>query len=136
MKTNAKKFFHRGLIFGGFGPIVAAIVYLCISCFEDISLGAPEFFTITVSTYLLAFIHAGASIFNQIEEWHLAKSTGIHFLFLYVAYVLCYIINSWIPFDITIILIFTAIFLAVYLVIWLTVYLITLTTAKRFNQKL
>ena len=30
MNKYVKEFFKRGLIFSGFGPIVAGIVYLCI----------------------------------------------------------------------------------------------------------
>ena len=69
-----------------------------------------------ITTYLLAFIHAGASIFNQIEDWPIMKSLLCHFLTLYFAYILCYLINSWIDFNFIAILIFTAVFIAIYFV--------------------
>ena len=88
-----------------------------------------------LSTYLLAFVHAGASIFNQIEHWPIAKSLLCHFGCLYLAYLLCYVVNRWIAFDLTMMLIFTAIFVAIYLVIWLIVYAIIKITEKSLIPK-
>lgn len=136
MKKYVKDFCLRGLIFGGFGPIVAGIVYMCISYFEDVALGGADFFIIIISTYLLAFVHAGASIFNQIEHWSVAKSIGCHFSVLYIAYVICYLVNRWMPFDWRVIAVFTGIFVAVYLVIWFTIYVIVRGTARKLNSKI
>ena len=135
MKKYLKEFVLRGLVFSGFGPIIAGIIYFSISLSVDgFSLNGKQVFVAIVSTYLLAFVQAGASIFNQIERWSIGKSALIHFSVIYVAYVLCYIMNSWIPFDWTVILIFTAIFALVYFVIWLTVYLIVRKTSREFNK--
>lgn len=131
-----KEFLKRGMAFGGFGPIVCAVVLLIISGFAEVELDAAGFAVAVISTYLLAFVQAGASVFNQIEEWSLPKSVGLHFICLYAVYVLTYLINSWIPFEWAVIGIFTAIFAAVYLVIWLTVYFIVRATAKRLNKKI
>lgn len=137
MNKYVKAFFHRGLIFGGFGPIVTAIVYFVISLFiEDLSLSATEVLTATVSTYVLAFIHAGASVFNQIDDWPTAKSLLFHLASLYVAYSLCYIANSWIPFEPMVLLIFTLIFMAVYFVVWIIVVLSIKAFTKKINAKL
>ncbi len=137
MNKYLKEFLHRGMAFGGFGPIIAGIVYLILSyTLEGFSLSGLEVFTAIASTYLLAFIQAGASVFNQIEDWPLAKSLLCHFATLYVAYVGCYLLNSWIPFDVTVLLIFTAIFAVAYFVIWITVYLAVRATSKKMNQKL
>lgn len=132
-----KDFFLRGLMFGGFGPIITGIVYLVLQIsLKNFTLSGVEIFTAIVSTYLLAFVHAGASVFNQIESWSLAKSTLCHFGLLYIAYVLCYVINSWIPFEPLVLGIFTAIFVVGYTVVWLTVYICVRATAKRLNQGL
>lgn len=131
-----KDFLLRGLIFGGFGPIVFGIIYLFISLDEVTPFTGIDIFCAILSTYLLAFIHAGASVFNQIEEWSLAKSTGVHFLTLYVIYIVCYLINRWIPFNWAVIGIFTGIFAGLYLIIWLIVYLIVKKTTKQMNIKL
>ena len=116
MNKYVKCFLHRGLIFGGFGPIVTAVIYFILSfCIEDFTVGGTEFFTAVISTYVLAFAHAGASIFNQIESWPIAKSLLFHFGSLYLAYTLCYVINSWVEFKLLALLIFTLVFIAVYL---------------------
>ena len=128
-------FLHRGLIFGGFGPLVMGVVYLIISlCVEDFSLGGSEVFIAILSTYLLAFVHAGASVFNQIEEWPIAKSLFFHFGSLYLAYSLCYIVNAWIPFNIFALIIFTLIFVLAYFIIWGVVYICVKKTGKRLNS--
>lgn len=132
-----RDFFLRGLLFGGFGPVIAGIVYLILHfTLKDLALTGLQVFTVIVSTYLLAFIHAGASVFNQIESWPLAKSILCHFGLLYVAYVLCYVINSWIPFEPLVLGIFTAIFAVGYAVIWLIVYISIRVTVKQLNRSL
>ena len=137
MNTYLKSFLHRGLVFGGFGPIVCAIVFFIISLtVEDFSLDGGTILLAVVSTYLLAFIQAGVSVFNQIEEWPLAKSLLLHFLTLFVSYSACYLVNSWIPFEPMVIAIFAAVFVLTYLVIWLTVYAIVRATGKALNEKL
>lgn len=137
MNKYVKDFFHRGLIFGGLGPIVLGIVLLAIDCtIGNVSLTAKDYLIATASIYLLAFVQAGATIFNQIEHWPLSKSILCHFCVLYLAYSICYIINSWIPFEPKVILIFTAIFAGGYFVTWFTVYLIVKRTSKKLNKKL
>jgi hypothetical protein len=136
MKQYVLKFLHRGLMFGGFGPIILGIIYYMLSLtITDFSLSGDEIAIAIGSIYLLAFIHAGASVFNQIEEWPIAKSLLIHFATLYIAYVGCYLLNSWIPFDVKVILIFTAIFAVSYLVIWLSVFFAVRGTSRRLNEK-
>lgn len=135
MKNHyVRAFFHRGLLFGGFGPIVMAIVYLILSyTLPHFALSGGEVFTAVVSTYLLAFIQAGASVFNQIEHWSLGRSLACHLGTLYAAYCGCYLLNTWIPFEPAVLLIFTGIFVVSYLVIWLTVYLCVKAVSKRLN---
>ena len=136
-KTPVRDFFLRGLLFSGFGPIIAGIVYLVLHyVLEDFALTGVEVFTAILSTYLLTFVHAGASVFNQIESWPMAKSTLCHFGVLYIAYILCYIVNSWIPFEPAVLGIFTAIFAVGYAVIWLAVYVSIRVTVKRLNRSL
>ena len=137
MNKYLKSFLLRGLIFGGFGPVILGIIYFCISIFHhEIIFGGTEILLGIISVYILAFVHAGASIFNQIEEWGLNKSIAFHFGTLYLAYSLCYLINSWIPFDIKVFGIFTAIFIGVYFVIWTIVYLCVRNASKKLNAKL
>ncbi len=137
MNRYLKAFLHRGLMFGGFGPIVLAIVYFALSrALTDFSLSGAEVLLGTVSVYLLAFVQAGATVFNQIEDWSVPKALLCHFSVLYAAYAQCYILNSWIPFKAEVLLIFTAIFVGLYFVIWVTVYLSVKATSRKFNANL
>lgn len=137
MKTYLKTFLLRGMLFGGFGPIVVGIVYAILQqTLDDFTLTGVQVLTSIVSTYLLAFLQAGATVFNQIEHWPLAKSLFFHFTTLYFAYTLCYIGNSWIPFDPTVLLIFTAIFISGYFLIWGIVFFSIKTVGKRMTEKL
>ncbi|MBQ2735785.1 MAG: DUF3021 domain-containing protein [Clostridia bacterium] len=137
MNRYVKSFLHRGLMFGGFGPIVAGVVYWILShSLEDFSLGGGEVFLAILSTYLLAFVQAGASVFPQMEEWPLAKSLFCHFGLLYLAYIGCYLLNAWIPFEWSVVFIFSAIFAVLYFVIWFSVYLSVKETKKFLNERL
>ena len=137
MNKYVKNYLQRGIAFGGFGPIVAGLVFwvLQLSGVGVVLSGAQVLIAI-VSTYVLAFVQAGASVFNQIEEWPLAKSMGLHFLSLYIVYVGCYLVNRWIPFAWQVIAVFTGIFILVYLAIWLTVYLIIKSVSKKLNKNI
>lgn len=137
MNSYVKEFLRRGMMFSGFGPIIAGIVYFCISfSIDNFTLTSSEVLIAIMSTYLVAFLQAGASVFNQIDHWPLIKSMFFHFFTIYVAYVGCYLVNSWIPFDPTFILIFTSIFVGIYLLIWFTVYICVKSTSKKLNSKL
>ena len=137
MNKYLKEFLHRGLMFGGFGPIVLAIVYCFLEhSIPNLSVTGTNAALAIISVYLIAFVQAGATVFNQIEHWPVMKGLLFHFLSLYAVYVLCYLINSWIPFKAEIIVIFTAIFVAVYAAIWIIVYLSTKGVSKKFNSNL
>ena len=137
MNKYFKEFLHRGMLFGGFGPIILGIIYAILQkTLSDFSLTGTEVLLGIVSIYLLAFIHAGASVFNGIEHWSLPKSLLCHFATLFAAYSLCYVLNSWIPFEPAVLLIFSIIFIIAYFAIWFTVYFIIKLTAKRINSKL
>jgi hypothetical protein len=137
MNKYLKSFLQRGIAFAGFGPIITSIVFLFTSySVENFSLNAKQIFIAMISTYILAFVHAGVSVFNQIESWSISKSLFCHLGSLYLVYILCYLVNSWIPFDINVILIFTAIFVATYFIIWLSVYFVVRSTSKKINSNL
>lgn len=137
MNKYLKEFLHRGLMFGGFGPIIVGIVYAILqNSIDSFSLNGAEVLIAVVSTYLLAFVQAGASIFNQIEHWSLPKSILCHFSLLFLAYIGCYLVNSWIPFDINVVFIFAAIFVVVYIAVWLTVFISVKLITKKLNAKI
>lgn len=137
MNKYLKEFLFRGLIFGGFGPILLGIIYWILSyTISGFSIQGGEACLGIVSIYFLAFIQAGASVFNQIEEWGIGKSLLFHFLTLFIAYSGCYIINTWIPFEPMVLLIFAAIFIVVYFAVWFTVYFIGRATRNKLNRRL
>ena len=137
MNKYFKEFLHRGLMFGGFGPIIVAIIYFILSYkIKNFTLSGAEMFVAIVSIYLLAFVHAGSSVFNQVEHWSIMKGMFCQLVTLYITYVGCYLINSWIPFDFLVILIFTAIFVVTYFAIWVIVYLCVKGNAKKLTEKI
>ena len=137
IKNPVKEFFLRGLIFAGGGPIIVGIVYLILQyALEDFSLSGTQVFVAILSTYLLTFVHAGSGVFHQIESWSLGKSALCQLGLLYLCYTVCYVMNSWIPFEPIALAIFTAIFVGGYGVIWLAVYLSVNATVRRLNKKL
>ena len=137
MNRYLKKFLIRGLIFGGFGPIILAIIYFIIGFTVDaFSLTGSEVFAAIISTYILAFIQAGCSVFNQIEDWPPMKSLFFHFTLLYLAYTGCYVFNSWIEFNAIALLIFTLIFIAIYFATYAVVVICIKATKRRLNEKL
>ena len=138
MNKYLKEFIKRGVAFSGLGPIVLGIVLAIISaCTEGgITLSGGEILLGVTSTYLLAFLQAGATVFNQIEEWSIAKSLFCHLGTVYIAYLLAYLMNSWIPHDITVVLIFTAIFAVCFFAIWLTVFLLVRAASRKMTDRL
>ncbi len=136
-QTPVKDFFLRGFVFGGLGPVILGIVYLVLHfTLDDLTLTGDEVFLGILSIYLLAFVHAGASVFYQIESWSLGKSVLFHFSLLYVAYVLCYVLNDWLPFDLLSLGIFTAVFAGGYALILLVISVSIRMTVRRLNKQL
>ena len=136
MNKYMKEFLHRGLMFGGFGPIVAGVIYAVVEkTAPDFSLGGIQMLVVIISTYMIAFVQAGASVFNHIERWPIAKTLFCHFGLIYLVYVVGYIVNAWIPFELSAVGIFTAIFAVVYVIVWLTVYLIVKSAEKKLNAR-
>ena len=135
MKMNkyVKEFLHRGLMFSGLGCIIAAII---ISTETGILHDGKAVLTAIVSTYFLAFIHAGTSVFHTVENWSAVKSAFFQLLTLYVSYLVCYLVNSWLTFNVSIVGVFTLIFVALYLLVWLIVYFSIKATSKKLNKNL
>lgn len=135
MNRYVKEFLRRGMMFGGFGPIIAGMIYLILEqTLPEFSLNGGEVCMGIVSTYVLAFLQAGASVFQQIDTWSPLRSLLCHCSVLYVAYVSCYLINTWIPFEPTVVLLFTAIFLVLYLLIYAIVVVSTRLISRKLNK--
>ncbi len=135
MKMNkyVKEFIHRGLMFSGLGCIIAAII---MSSEPSLMNSGKAVLTAIVSTYFLAFIHAGSTVFHMIESWSAVKSAFFQLLTLYVSYLTCYLANSWLNFNMVVVGIFTLVFVVVYAAVWLTVYISIKTVSKKMNKQL
>ena len=125
MKRLFKKFALRGLVFSGFGPVIYAIVMLCIDLSNVNSLqNGLEVFKGVLSTYLLAFICAGASVIWEEEKLGLGFAILIHGSLLYVCYLITYLVNSWIKMSLKEVGIFSIIFISGYLLVWIIIFII------------
>lgn len=137
MNKYIKTFLLRGMAFAGFGPIVVGIIWLILEkTVSDFSLSGSQALLGILSTYIMAFVQAGATVFNQIEHWPVPKSALCHFVLLYAVYTFFYVSNSWIPFEPMVILIFSAVFTLGFFVIWATVYFSVKTASKKMNSRL
>ena len=124
-------------MFAGFGPIVLGVIFFILSkTLNGFYVSGGQILLGIISTYILAFVQAGATVFNQIEHWGIGKSLLCHLSTLYVAYSICYVINTWIPFEPKMLLLFTVIFMVIYFVVWGIVYFTIKATSKKFNAKL
>lgn len=130
-------FLHRGMLFGGFGPIVLGIVYLILGLSIDgFAVTGREACLGIVSTYLIAFVHAGTSVFHEVEHWSIPRWMLYQLGALYLVYTLVYLINDWIPFDPLVLLLYTLGFVLLYLLICLTVILSVKRDERRLNESL
>lgn len=137
MNKYVKQFLIRGLLFGGFGPIIAGLVFMIIGFTgTNLNLKGWQIFLAIVTSYLLAYISAGASVFEQIEEWSIVKSMLIHCVTIYSIYLITYLVNSWIPLKWEVILVFSLGVIGGFMLIWLIVYLINKRCSKSLNKKL
>ena len=135
MKMNkyVKEFLHRGLMFSGFGPVIYGIIAL----FEPAAIKDGKTVLVAiVSTYILAFLQAGVSVYNMVESWSLIKIAFLRLAALYVIYLSCYLLNSWLPFDVMNIVWFSVIFVLIYVCVWFIVYFSVRKTSKTLNKNL
>lgn len=137
MKKYVLEFLKRGLMAASGGPVILAIIYGILGATgASASLSPGEVCTGILTVTVMAFIAAGASVVYQIERLPLLPATLIHTGVLYLDYLLVYLLNNWIPRDLTGIGVFTAIYFAGYAVIWLSILLSIKANTRRINRKL
>jgi uncharacterized protein YacL len=137
MKKHILGFFHRGLVACGFGPIVLAVLYLILQHQHDLqTLSVSQVCTGIFSLSALAFIAGGMNVLYQIERLPLMMAILIHGSVLYVSYLVTYLINNWLAFGGTPILVFSVIFIVCYLLIWAVIYSMTKRNTKKINALL
>jgi len=135
MKKHVMAFCKRGLIAAWGGPVIMAIVWLCLK-----SAGVVETLTVDqavlgiISTTVMAFVAAGISIVYHIETLPKSMAALIQMAVLYIDYMGIYLLNGWLPVER--IGAFTLIFIAAFAVIWLIIYLSIRMKVNRINQKM
>lgn len=135
MKKMMKEFIFRGLIAAGFGPIVYGIVIFIIeTCGVNAMQDGSMILKAILSTYMMAFICAGASIIWQNERLGLGYSALIHGTVIYISYLITYLLNGWLAHDK--IGQFSIIFISGYIIIWLIIFITEKLKAKKLNQQL
>lgn len=135
MKKHFRNFCVRGMTFAWTGPVIRAVVWLCLERAGIVSmLTVNEAVLGIVSSAIMAFVAAGISIVYQIENIPKAFAGLIQCAVLYIDYLGIYIINGWIPTDR--IWVFTLIFLAVFVIVWSSIYIPIHIRVKKINRTL
>ena len=137
MKKYGLEFVKRGLMAASGGPVILAIVYGVIGASGQASSFTPEEVCRGILTVtLMAFIAAGITVVYQMEHLPLASAIAIHAGGLYLDYLMIYLLNSWIPRDLTAIVFFTAIFAVGYALVWVCIYCSIKAKPDRINKTL
>ena len=137
MKKFFEDFFRRGLIACGFGPIVLAVLYLILHYKGLIdTLTVNQICTAIFSITALAFTAGGMNAVYHIERLPLMSAILIHGIILYFSYLGAYLLNDWIEWGTTPILVFSGIFVVGYLAVWAIIYCVTKRNTKKLNEML
>ena len=137
MKKLVSEFFRRGLIACGLGPLVLAIFYLILQQKNAVEMLTPKEVALGIfSLSALAFVAGGLNVLYQIERLPLMVAILIHGSVLYASYLVTYLLNGWLEWGTTPILVFSGIFIFGYLVIWVLIYSSARRRTKSLNVKL
>jgi len=137
MKKTAMEFCRRGFMACGFGPMVLAVLYLILG-----RQGAVEMLTVDqvctgiFSLSALAFVVGGMNVIYQMERLPLMAAILLHGCVLYISYLLTYLLNGWLEWGVTPILVFSGIFVFGYLAIWAVIYSVIRRRTARVNEML
>lgn len=135
MKKYILDFARRGIVACGFGPLVLAILYLILQ-----RQGLVEYLTVDqvccgiFSLTALAFVAGGMNAVYQIERLPLMVAILIHGCVLYVSYLVTYLLNNWLEWGMTPVLVFTGIFVVSFLAIWAVICSVIKRKTDRIND--
>ena len=118
MRSFLKAFAQRGLCAAAGGPVVMAIVYLCLH-----AAGAVESID-------------AVKVIYKVERLPLAAAAMIQLAVLYADYILIYLFNGWLKNSAFAIGIFTGIFIVGYAVIWCIILLVNRHKVAEMNRKM
>ena len=132
VKKYVLEFVRRGLIACGFGPSVLVILYLVLQHHAALeTLTVQEVCLGIVSLSALAFIAGGMNVIYQ-----MMVAILIHGGVLYLGYLGTYLLNGWLEWGQTPILVFSGIFAVGYLVIWAIIYAVLRRNTATLNEQL
>lgn len=133
MKKFLKDFCKRGMAFAWGGPVIMAIIWLCLQASGTVSeLTVNQVALGIFSTTIMAFIAAGISVVYQMENLPKPFAVLIQASVLYIDYMGIYLLNGWLPTDK--IGMFTLIFVAAFAVIWVCIYIPTRIKVAKMNK--
>lgn len=137
MKRFVWDFFRRGWMACGFGPLVLAVIYLILE-----HQGVAQTLTVRevclgiFSLSVLAFLAGGMNAIYQLERLPLMAAIAIHGGVLYGSYLATYLLNGWLEWGATPVLVFSGVFVLGYLAIWVVIYSINKRATDRINKVL
>ena len=135
MKKHILDFFRRGLVACGFGPMALAVFYLILWKQGAVQTMSVQQVCLGIfSLSALAFIAGGINTIYQIEQLPLMVAILIHGSILYICYLLTYLLNGWLEWGSTPILVFSGIYIFGYLTIWAIIYSIIRKRTARINE--
>lgn len=137
MKKIILEFIRRGFMACGFGPIILAILYLILQHEAAIETLTVEQVCLGIfSLSALAFIAGGMNVIYQVERLPLMVAILIHGSVLYISYLITYLLNDWLEWGATPILVFSGIFVLGYLSVWAVIYSIIKRNTSKLNEML
>ena len=137
MKRFLSDFMRRGMMAWGFGPLVLAVLYWILHTQGVVDTLTVEQVCIGIlSVTILAFLAGGLNALYQIEKLPLMVAMLIHGGVLYAAYLVTYLVNSWLEGGIIPILVFTWIFIVGYFLIWAVIHALVKRNTARVNAML
>ena len=135
MKRHLLEFLRRGMAAFGFGPIILAVLYLILQKQGLVqNLTVDQICMGIFSLSALAFVAGGMNFIYQIERLPLMVAILIHGVVLYISYLGTYLLNDWLEWGITPILVFSGIFVLGYLVIWAIIYSVIKRNTEKLNK--
>lgn len=133
MKKITKEFCLRGMMFAWSGPVILAIVWICLEKAHVVeTVTVNEVVVGILSATVMAFIATGISIVYEIENLPKAIAGLLQGVVLYIDYLGLYLLNGWLPS--TQVLLFTVVFIAGFTLIWLCIYISIRIKVNKMNQ--
>ena len=133
MKKFIKDFCVRGMMFAWGGPVIMAVVWLCLKAsgvLSELSVGQAALGIF--STTLMAFVAAGISVVYQMENLPKPFAGLIQASVLYIDYLGIYLLNGWVP--VNKIGVFTLIFVGAFVLIWSSIYIPIRVKVAKMNK--